>query len=184
MRPDGPVEKATLVAVGDLLLWPQSVGDRLVTTREADTWPAFVLVVGERRDLRNSPARGLMDLLAGTREAGDPPVFSGRSRWTVVDPVKTLLRLGLHVEEPVAFEVDVLVPARRLAGLLSSVARGTPVALTTNRHLRSLGSDVDIRRVLQHVVVVRCPPAPDLAELADELLWSMVGCTGGRRRKR
>lgn len=184
MRRDGPIEKATLVAVGDLLLWPQSVGDRPVTTREADTWPAFVLVIGERRDLRNSPARGLMDLLAGTWEAGDPLVVSGRSRWTVVDPVKALLRLGLHVEEPAGFDVDVLVPARRLAGLLSAVANGTPIALTTNRHLSSLGSAVDIRRVLQHVVVVRCPPVPDLAELADELMWSMVGRTGGRRRKR
>ncbi|MFC4857809.1 hypothetical protein [Actinophytocola glycyrrhizae] len=179
MRHDEPIdrndsERATFVAVGDLVLWPQSVGDRAVTTREADTWPAFALVVGERRDLLGSRARVLFDLLENTRQSPEALVVSGRSRWTVVDPVKALFRLRLHIESPPAFDLDVLVPARRLVGLLHAVARGAPIGLTTNRHIRELGSTVDIRQVLQHVVVVRCPPVPGLAELADELLWTMA----------
>lgn len=106
-------------------------------------------------------------------------IVSGRSRWTVVDPVRALLRLRLHVEEPAAFDVEVLVPARRLVGLLPAVAQGVPIGLTTNRRLHALGSTVDIRTVLRHVVVVRCPAEPGLAELADELLWSMARDAGG-----
>ena len=181
MRHDSPAERATLVAVGDLLLWPQSVGDRVVTTREAGRWPAFALVVGERSDLRDSPARGLLELLADAPRLAESLVVSGRSRWTVVDPVRALLRLRLRVEEP-AFDVEVLVPARRLVGLLSAVAQGVPIGLTTNRQLHALGSTVDIRRVLRHVVVVRCPAEPGLAELADELLWSMARDAGGSER--
>lgn len=176
LRGDGPVAKndqrPTLVAVGELLLWPQSVGDSAVTTVEAHDWPAFGLLVGERRDLLGSPARALFDLLDGVRQAAEPAVVTGRSRWTVVDPVRALLRLRFQAEHPVTFGVDILVPAERLLGLLPAVAHGAPIGVTTSRHARDLGGSVDVREVLRHVVLLRCPPVPGLAELADELIWS------------
>ncbi|HEU5485638.1 MAG TPA: hypothetical protein VFU98_12090 [Microlunatus sp.] len=164
--------------MSDLLLWPQSVGDRAVTTQEAGTWPAFVLVIGEPRDLRDSTARVLFDMLADTTRSAGSVVVDGRSRWSVVDPAKALFRLGLHGDSPAAFGIDVLVPARRLVRLLPAVARGVPIGLTTPRRQRALGSAVDIRRVLRHVVVVRSPPAPGLAERADAVLSSMEQDTG------
>lgn len=173
----GPVERndrkrATLVAVGELLLWPQSVGDRAVTTREAHEWPAFGLLLGERRDLLGSSARALFELMAGVRRSAEPSVVTGQWRWTVVDPVKALLRLRLEAEKPVTFGVDVLVPAARLLGLLPAVARGAPIGLTTSRYARDLGGSVAVRQVLRHVVLVRGQPVPELADIADELIWS------------
>lgn len=174
---DGPNEsggsaRATFVAVGERLLWPQSVGDRAVTTGEASGWPAFAIVVGERRDLLDSPARALFDLLEHVRRTARPATITARCRWTIANSPTALLRLTLHAQRPVIFDADVLVPAARLLGLLPAVARGIPFGLTTNRHLGALGDTVAVRRVLQHVVLVHSPPVPELAEIADELIWS------------
>ncbi|MFI7679118.1 hypothetical protein [Actinophytocola sp. NPDC049390] len=176
-RDDRPIEsggpvRATFVAVGELLLWPQSVRDRAVTTEEAAAWPAFALVVGERRDLLDSPARALLDLLEHVRRTERPVSVAARCRWTVANAPTALLRLTVQARQPILFDVDILVPTARLLGLLPAVARGVPFALTTNRHLRDLGDAVDVRRVLRHVVVVQSPPVPELAEIADELAWS------------
>ncbi len=176
-RDDRPIDsgdsgRATIVAVGELVLWPQSVGDRAVTTGEAGGWPSFVLVVGERRDLLDSPARVLFDLLAHVRRTERPVTVTARCRWSVANAPTALLRLTLQAQQPVLFDADVLVPAARLLGLLPAVARGTPFGLTTHRHLQGLGDTVDVRRVLRHVVLVRSSPVPELAEIADELIWS------------
>ncbi len=174
---DGRIEsgdsgRATFVAVGELLLWPQSVGDRAVTATEAGDWPAFVLVVCERRDLLDSPARALLDLLEHVRQTARPVTVTARCRWAVANSPTALIRLTLDACQPVLFDADVLVPAARLLGLLPAVARGIPFGVTTNRHPRELGDTVDVRRVLRHVVLVHSPPAPELAEIAEELIWS------------
>lgn len=168
-----------MVAVGELLLWPQSVGHGAVTREEAGGWPAFALLVGERRDLLTTRARLLFDLLAEARRSAEPVVMTGRWGWTVVDPVKALLRLSLQVHDPAPFDVDVLVPAERVLGLLPVVARGAPIGLTTRRHAHDLGGCVDVRAVLRRAVLVRGQPVPGLAELADELIWSMPSGHGG-----
>ncbi len=179
----GDSERAMFVAVGELLLWPQGVGDRAVTVEEAGGWPAFALVVGERRDLLDSPARALFDLLEYLRRTESPVTVNARCRWTVVNAPTALLRLTIQAQQPVLFDADVLVPAGRLLGLLPAVARGTPFGLTTNRHLQGLGGTVDVRRVLRHVVLVHSRPVPELAEIADELLWTRPAGQqpGGRR---
>jgi hypothetical protein len=177
MSRDQPTEThgqgwTTLVVVSELLLWPQSVGDRVVTAQEAGEWPAFALVVGEDRDLRGTPAQVLLDLLERGRRSAEVVTVTGRGRWTVVDADSALLRLRLHARSPVAFDVDILVPAIRVLGLLPAVARGAAIGLTTHRHVRELGDTLDVREVLRHVVLVRCQPVPELTELADELIWS------------
>jgi hypothetical protein len=180
---NGESERATFVAAGELLLWPQSVGDRAVTTGEAGRWPAFALVVGERRDLLGSPARALFDMLEHVRRTERPATVTGRCQWSVANAPTALLRLTLQARQPVVFDADVLVPATRLLGLLPAVARGTPFGLTTNRQLHGLGDTVDVRRVLRHVVLVDSPPVPRLAEIADELIGTRPAGRqpGGRR---
>ncbi len=168
-------QPATMVAIEVMSLWPQSVGPRAVTVREADLWPVFALVIGERRDLLHTSAKALFGLLDGLRHAEEAVVVSGRCRWAVVDSENALLRLTLQAESPVVFETDILVPAERVLGLLDTVARGTTIGLTTRRHARGLTGRVDVGHVARHMVLVHCRPSPDLAELADELCWARQG---------
>lgn len=164
-------QPAAMVAIEVVLLWPQGLGAKPVTVDEAGLWPVFVLVVGERRDLLNSSAGPLFELLDAPRLPDEVTLVGGRSRWTVVDPGHALLRLSIEADVPVRFSSDILVPAERVLGILDVVARGATVGITTTRHAAGLGDRVDVRAALRHVVLLSCPPSPDLGELAQRL-WA------------
>lgn len=166
----GPEHRpAAMVAIEVVLLWPQGLGAEPVTVDEAGLWPVFVLVVGERRDLVDSPAGPLFELLDAPRLPDEITLVGGRSRWAVVDSRHALLRLSVEADVPVRFDADILVPAERVLGILDVVARGATIGITTTRHAAGLGDRVDVGAVLRHVVLLSCPPSPELGELTQRL---------------
>lgn len=158
-----------MVAVEVVLLWPQSVGTEPDTVDEAGLWPVFVLVVDERRDVRACSANPLFEMLDGPEVPDRITLVGGRTRWALVDSRHALLRLTVYADFPVRFESDVLVPAERVLDALDVVARGATIGITTRRHARGLRERVDVRAALRHLVLVSCPPAPELGELTEQL---------------
>jgi hypothetical protein len=163
-----------MVAIEVVLLWPQGVHNEPTTVDEAGLWPVFVLVVGERRDLLASSARPLFDLLDTQKGPDEITVVGGRTRWAVVDPRHALLCLTILADAPVRFESDILVPAERVLGVLDVVARGATIGITTRRHAADLRDRVDVRAALRHLVLLSCPPSPELAGLTQELCGADV----------
>ncbi len=160
---------ATMVAIEVVLLWPQAVGAEPVTVDEAGLWPVFVLVVGERLDLATSSAKPLFELLDAPKAPDEITVAVGRTRWSIVDPRHALLRLTVGADAPVGFKADILVPAEPVLGVLDVVARGATIGITTRRHAAGLHHRVDVRAALRHLVLLSCPPSPELGELTQEL---------------
>lgn len=171
-RPAGvsrPERRPAMVAIEAVLLRPGGVGPKQATGDEVGLWPVFVLVVRERHDLLASSARPLFELLKAPKGSDELTVVTGRTQWTVVNPRRALLRLTVRGEAPVRFEADILVPAGELLGVLDAVARGATIGITTTRHAAGLRGPVDVRAALRHLVLVSCPPATELGELAQKL---------------
>jgi hypothetical protein len=170
----GPVQHtghgrpAVLVATEAVLLWPREVGSP-ATVDEAGRWPVFVLVVNERARPDIPAAAPLLDLVDRPQHGSEPAVVAARCRWSVVVARNALLRVAVRAEVPVRFAAEILVPSRQVLGVLDVVARGATIGLTTERHAATLGERVDIRRVLQHVVLLSCAPSTELARLAHLL---------------
>jgi len=160
---------ATLVALEVLLLWPRGVGPSPVTAEEAGRWPVFVLVVGERPRAEIPSAEPLFDLLDAPRLGGEMALVTGHCRWSIVDPRNALLKVAVRAQAPRRFELDVLVPARRVLGVLDVVARGATIGVTTSRHVGKLTGRVDIRQALHELVLIGCEPSTELATMADLL---------------
>lgn len=159
---------ANLVAIEVLLLWPRGVGPS-ATVEEAGLWPVFVLVVGERSRSEMPSAAPLFDLLDRPRHGSEMAVVSARCVWSIVDPRNALLKVAVRVDAPERFAVDVLVPARRVLGVLDVVSHGATIGVTTSRHVRKLIGRVDIRQALHEVVLLSCEPSTELAALAHLL---------------
>lgn len=157
----------TMVALEVLLLWPRGVDPSPATVDEAGLWPVFVLVVGERPDVRASSASVLFEMLDRPPRGGELAVVAGRCRWSVIDPRNALLKVMIRAETPERFAVDVLVPARPALGVLDVVARGATIGLTTARHVGRLTGRMDIRRALPEVVLLGCEPSTELEAIAD-----------------
>jgi hypothetical protein len=171
-RDSGDGRPAVLVATEVVLLWPRAIGSP-ATVDEAGRWPVFVLVVGDRTRSDVPSAVPLLDLVDHPRHANEPAAVAVSCRWSVVDARNALLRAAVRAEGPVPFAVEILVPARHVLGVLDVAARGATIGLTTARHSAKLSGRVDIRRVLQCVVLLSCGPSAELARLAG-LLESIV----------
>ncbi len=165
---EGPDRPAVLVALEVLLLWPRGVGAS-ATVAEAGLWPVFVVVVGDRPGLANASAAPLFDILERPRHGTEIAVVSARCQWSIVDARNALLKVAVRADAPEQFSVDVLVPARRVLGVLDVVARGATIGITTSRHVGTLTGRVDIRQALHEVVLLSCEPSTELATLADLL---------------
>ena len=161
-------ETAVLIATEVVLLWPRRVASP-TTVDEAGLWPVFVLVVGERPRSDIPSAVPLLDLVDEPRSANELAVVTARCRWSVVDNRNALLRVAVRAEAPVTFAVEILVPARDVLGVLDIAARGATIGVTTVRHAADMDGRVDIRQVLQQVVLLSCEPSTELARLADLL---------------
>ncbi|HEX2131219.1 MAG TPA: hypothetical protein VHH15_06630, partial [Actinophytocola sp.] len=98
-------------------------------------------------------------------------VLDGEADWTVLDAAHPLLRLALRATAPVRLDLDVVVPARPVVGLLDELARGVTVGITTRRHA---GTFLDgearpaPRQLLRRMVLVNARPAAELAALATD----------------
>lgn len=96
-------------------------------------------------------------------------VVDGRCRWTIIDPRHALLELSVHATAPVRFDVDIILPARRVVSALTLLARGGTIAITTQRHSGTLTPRSDIRSALNKLVLFKCPPSAELDALATSV---------------
>lgn len=174
-----PRQRAALVATEVLLLWPRGVGSP-ATIHEAGLWPVFVLVVGDRLRVDVPAAAPLLDLVHRPRREHELAVVAARCRWSVVDARNALLRVAIQAQAPQRFDVEILVPARRVLGMLDIAARGATIGVTTTRHANDLGGGrVDIRKALHQVVLLSCEPSRELSRLAL-LLHSQLAPRGSK----
>jgi hypothetical protein len=148
---------ARLVAVGALLLQPRDPAgpDRSIENR--GPWPIFVVVLPDSAPL-DPGARALHELL-------DKPhqnrilVVDGRYRWSVLDPRRALLKLAIHAHAPAVFDVDIVVPARRLLGVIDALCPGTTFAITTMRRASKFNERIVVRDALHEMVLLVNRPA-------------------------
>jgi hypothetical protein len=155
----------TLVATEVVLLWPRGLGDT-ATVEDAGLWPVFVVVVGERPDAEQTMATPLFELLDRPRHSNEMTVVTGRCGWSILDAQNALLKFRVHATAPVQFAAQIIIPARRVLGLLDVVARGATIGITTHRRARVLDRQVGVREALREVVLLSCAPSSELATLA------------------
>jgi hypothetical protein len=158
-------QPAVLVATEAVLLWPREIRSP-ATADEAGVWPVFVLVVSERPPSEIPSAAPLLELVNHPLHGGGPVIATTRCRWSVVDARNALLKVAVRAEAPEPFSAEILVPARHVLGVLDVVARGATIGVTTARHSAQLVSRVDIRHILEGVVLLSCSPSAELARLA------------------
>lgn len=168
----GPVDRTrptTMVAVEAVLLWPRGVGESVTTIDEAGLWPVFAVVLDEREAPVSPGARQLLDLLDRPEHADRIAVVDGRCQWTVLDARHAVLKLAVRASAPFHVDLDIVLPARPVLGILDVVARGATVAITTRRHSSRLTDQLDIREALNELVLLSCTPSAELATLARTL---------------
>jgi hypothetical protein len=151
-------EAASLAAVEVLVLWSSEPADD-------GAWPLFVLAVDEEADATGTA--WLVDHLDGDR-AGDSAV-KGHCQWSVTAAGEAMLALSVRATEPVAMDLEILVPAECFLGLFDIAARGAAVALTTRRHARRLTARADTSQAFDDVLLLGCRTSAELAGIADLL---------------
>jgi hypothetical protein len=149
-----------------VLLWPRGLGES-TTVEDAGLWPVFVVVVGEPRDAEQTLATPLFDLLDRPPHGGDMAVVTGRCGWSILDARNALLKFRVRATAPVRFAAQIIIPARRVLGLLDIVARGATIGITTSRRARVLDRQVGVHEALREVVLLSCAASHELATLAE-----------------
>lgn len=155
----------TLVATEVVLLWPRGLAES-TTVEVAGLWPVFVVVVGGRTASEPDLATPLFDLLDRPRHSTEMAVVTGRCEWSILDAQNALLKFQVRAAAPVRFAAQIIIPARRVLGLLDVVARGATIGITTARHARILDQQVGVTEALREVVLLSCAPSSELRTLA------------------
>ncbi|CAM3825451.1 hypothetical protein KIPE111705_26800 [Kibdelosporangium persicum] len=158
--------RPNLVAREALLLWPRRVAVSAATVQEADLWPVFAVVLGEREPDEDPGVLPLYELLERPEHLDRISVVQARCHWTIIDPRHALLELSVRAKAPVRFDVDIILPARSVLNALDLLARGGTVAITTQRHSGTLTPRTDIRDALTKLVLISCPPSAELEAVA------------------
>ena len=164
----GRDQASVLVATEAAPLWPRVVRTT-ATVEKALRWPVFVLVLSERPRADIPSAAPLLDLVDQRQEGDKPDVIPTRCRWSVVDNRNAVLRADVSAQAPMRFAAEILLPSRRVLGVLDIAARGATIGVTTARHTGRLSGRADIDAALQKVVLLDCGPSTDLARIADLL---------------
>jgi hypothetical protein len=164
--PDSP-PPTPFVAVGALLLQPRDRDEPVSTIVDRGPWPLFVIVLDDRAAV-DRDAGPLFDLL-DRPHANRIPMASSRYRWSV-DPSGKVLKLALRIHEPTKLNLDIVMPARSLLGVISQLPAEVTFAITTKQHADKLTERVRIRDALHEMVLLVSPalsgnPHDGLAEL-------------------
>lgn len=168
-RSGGRTPPPTLLAVEAVLLWPHGEGGSLNATGKRDPWPIFAIVLDERVATIEPSAHQLFDLLDRLSHRDRISVVSSRCQWSTLDARRALLKLSVHANAPVRFDVDILLPARPVLDVLHLLSRGATLAITTQHRARDLTDRVDIHDALRSLVLLSPPSAADLtAVIAPE----------------
>jgi hypothetical protein len=149
-----PPDAAPLVAVEALLLQPRDRGGPVATMVDRGPWPILVIVLDDHAALHPG-AKPLLDLLNRPR-ATRIAIAHSHYRWSV-DPAGVVLKLALHTHEPTTSDLDVVMPARPLLGILSQLPPGVTFAMTTRQRADRLTKRVCIRDALHEMVLLVSP---------------------------
>ena len=139
------------VAVEALLLQPRDRGGPVATTVDRGPWPILVIVLDDRAAVHPA-AKPLLDLLNRPR-ASRIAIAHSRYRWSV-DPVGAVLKFALHTHEPAKSDLDIVMPARPLLGILSQLPPGVTFAVTTKQRADKLTKRVCVRDALHETVLL------------------------------
>ena len=152
--PPAAVPSAPLVAVEALLLQPRDRGGPVTTMVDRGPWPLLVIVLDDRAAVHPG-AKPLLDLLNRPR-ATRISIAHSHYHWSV-DPAGAVLKFALHTYEPTKSDLDVVMPARPLLGILSQLPPGVTFAMTTRRRADELTKRVCIRDALHEMVLLVSP---------------------------
>lgn len=165
-QPEAPDNKqpAPLVAVGAVLLQPRDRGEPAGTIVDRGSWPIFVIVLDDRA-AADRAAGPLFDLV-DRPHANRIPMAHSHYRWSV-NRSGAILKLAVRTHEPTRIDLDIVMPARSLLGVLSQLPADATFAITTERHADNLTERVHFRDALHEMVLLVSPGNWDdgLAEL-------------------
>ena len=150
-----------------MLLQPRDRDEPVSTIVDRGPWPLFVIVLDDRAAVDRG-AGPLFDLL-DRPHANRIPMAHSRYRWSV-DPSGKVLKLALRIHEPTRLNLDIVMPARSLLGVISQLPAEVTFAITTKQHADKLTERVRIRDALHEMVLLVSPalsgsPHDGLAEL-------------------
>ncbi|KAA0015876.1 hypothetical protein [Antrihabitans cavernicola] len=147
---------AVLVAVEALLIRPRAdrTRDGARPASVEEPWPIFAVVLADRKAPAVGAARALFDLLDKTKQV---TIEQCHYAWSTVDAQRALIRLAVRACAPVPFEVDIVLPAQPVLGILAPPNRDATLAITTSRRADRLRNSVDLRTVLDEVVLLSKP---------------------------
>jgi hypothetical protein len=165
----GRRDRPTVVATEVLLLRPRADLDSAAVRESTVTWPLFVMVVTEPVASPRGSAWSPLGMLDPHGHAVTPLVVPVEPTWTVLDTENALLALTVCAGEPVSASLRIVLPAAPVLDILDMVARGAPIGVTTRGRAERLRGRFDVGAALRDVVLLSCPPAAELAELADAL---------------
>lgn len=157
----------TVVATEVLLLRPRADPESAAVRESTVTWPLFVMVVTEPAEAPGMSPWSLFGTLNLHEHVATPLVVPVEPTWTVLDAENALLALTVRAQEPVSVSLRIILPAAPVLDILDMVARGAPVGVTTRDRAERLRGRFDVGAALRDVVLFGCPPAAELAELAD-----------------
>lgn len=157
------MQPAPLVAVGAVLLQPRGRGEPAGTIADRGSWPIFVIVLDD--NAADRCAGPLFDLLDPPHASRIPMVHS-RYRWSM-SRSGAMLKLALRTHEAPRIDLDIMMPARSLLGVLSQLPSDATFAITTERHADKLTERVHVRDALHEMILLVSPGNWDdgLAEL-------------------
>jgi hypothetical protein len=145
------VQQAPLVAVGAVLLQPRSRIAPAGTIVDRGSWPIFVIVLDDRAaaDRRAEPLFHLLDQPHVNRI----PMAHSHYRWSM-SRSGAMLKLALRSHEPTWNDLDIVMPAQPLLGVLSRLPANATFAITTERHADKLTERVHVRDALHEMVLL------------------------------
>ncbi len=158
------MQPAPFVAVGAVLLQPRGRGEPAGTIADRGSWPIFVIVLDDRA-AADRGAGPLFDLLDPPR-ANRIPMAHSHYRWSMTASGE-MLKFALRTLEPTGIDLDIVMPARSLLGVISQLPADATFAITTERHVDKLTKRVHVRDALHEIVLLVSPGIRDdgLAEL-------------------
>jgi hypothetical protein len=160
----GDMALAPLVAVGAVLLQPRPRTEPDGTKVDRGSWPIFVIVLNDRAaaDRRAKPLFDLLD----RPHANRIPITHSHYRWSV-SRSGAMLKLALRSHEPTRIDLDIVMPARSLLGVVTQLPASATFAITTERHADKLTERVHVSDALHEMVLLVSPGNRDdgLAEL-------------------
>lgn len=149
--PTEPTTRTPLVAAGALLLQPRDRDEPESTILDRGPWPIFVIILDDGAAVDRG-AGPLVDLLESPH-ASRIPMAHSHYHWSV-ERSGAVLKLALQTLEPTKLNLDIVMPARSLLGVLSQLPVDTTFAITTKQHAENLTEQVRVCDALHKMILL------------------------------